>query len=505
MVLPLQTLATTAIERVLNSLPAGLLVALLAWALLRLLPKQNSRTRFVVWFAALLAVAVIPLAGGFLHRSMASTLFQGTAAFSLPASWAGALFVVWALAVCVMMARLALGIWRLRELRRTCKPVDTNNLDSSLRALIAELNTNSFPSRPVTLATSNRLRVPAAIGLWQPMVVLPTWTLRELPVSDLDIILRHEFAHLQHWDDWTNLVQKLVRVLFFFHPAVWWIEKRLSVEREMACDDVVVAQTANPTGYASCLVSLLERSLAERGWSMAHALVHRAREASMRLARILDKNRPLTTRVSKPALVLIGALTVMCVAMLPNTREMVSFEKGAPAAGDHPYSAAMNSPVLSEPALISSAMVHHADLPSSMAGPMASPAASPAKYKERTRNDAVSSSGKPLKTVPADSAISADARGKEPSAVPAHENAGDMIAENSFAAAVYKSFLDEGELAGLQAEQPAPAALPTVVLVHATQFVELDSSVVWHVQIWHVTFVNATWERKAAAPTAHST
>src|SRR5208283_3690698 len=135
------------------------------------------------------------------------------------------------------------------------------------------------------------------------------------------------FAHLRHWDDWTNLVQKCVRALFFFHPAVWWIENRLSVEREMACDDVVVAQTANPAGYASCLVSLLERSLAGRGWAMAQAIVHRARETSMRLARILDPKRTVATRISKPALGLVGAFTVLCLAMLPNTPQVISFEQ----------------------------------------------------------------------------------------------------------------------------------------------------------------------------------
>ena len=127
----------------------------------------------------------------------------------------------------------------------------------------------------------------------------------------------HELAHLRRGDDWTNLIQKIVRALFFFHPAVWWIENRLSVEREMACDDAVLAETANPHGYASCLVSLLEKSLAHRlshkQWSMAQAAVHRAREASLRLAQILDTNRPVATRVWRPALGMVGSFSVVCL------------------------------------------------------------------------------------------------------------------------------------------------------------------------------------------------
>src|SRR5208282_5537471 len=170
----------------------------------------------------------------------------------------------------------------------------------------------------------------------------------------LNVVLLHEFAHLRRWDDWTNLIQKMVRALFFFHPAVWWIENRLAVEREMACDDAVLAETANPHGYASCLVSLLEKSVAHRlsdkplsdkPWSMAQAAVHRAREAALRLAQILDKNRPAATRVWKPALGMVGAFFVVCLMALPFAPQFVAFDRGmATSNSDHVYSAALDQP-----------------------------------------------------------------------------------------------------------------------------------------------------------------
>jgi hypothetical protein len=201
-------------------------------------------------------------------------------------------------------------------------------LAETITATLKDLNAErSLASRSVTLATSEHVRVPAALGLWSPMIVLPAWALAELPAGELGIILRHEFAHLRRWDDWTNLVQKIVRAVFFFHPAVWWIESRLSVEREMACDDIVVAETDNPIGYANCLVSLLEKSLAQRGWTMAQAIVHRAREASERVAQILDKNRPAAGGVSKPALGLVGTFAALCVVMVPATPQLVAFDR----------------------------------------------------------------------------------------------------------------------------------------------------------------------------------
>ena len=364
--------AQTAIERTVHSFPAGLLIALFAWAVLHVLPKQNSRTRFAVWFVALFAVVGLPCMGGSLYESphpnvaKSATLEWGTHGLSshglnslnfissrvsgihLPAHWAGYLFLAWLAIATLAMVRLAAGLWKLRVLRRSCTPVNAAELDPALAGTIAatmcELNAaGSFTSRRVTLATSERVRVPAALGLWSPMIVLPAWALAELPAGELSIILRHEFAHLRRWDDWTNLVQKIVRAVFFFHPAVWWIESRLSVEREMACDDIVVAETDNPMGYANCLVSLLERSLAQRGWTMAQAIVHRAREASERVAQILDKNRPVARGISKPALGLVGTFAALCVVMLPATPQFVAFDRGTGPA-EHQYSAGLVRP-----------------------------------------------------------------------------------------------------------------------------------------------------------------
>jgi hypothetical protein len=213
--------------------------------------------------------------------------------------------------------------------------IDAADLNPTVRNTVATLNS----SRPVTLATSERVSVPAAIGFFKPMIVIPAWALSELPPDELNIILHHEFAHLRRWDDWTNLFQKIVRAVFVLHPAVWWIESRLSLEREMACDDRVLAETANPRGYAKCLIGLLEKSVARRGWAMAQAVVHRAREASLRLARILDVDRPATKMIWKPALALVGIFSLACFVVAPRAPQFVSFERDTPAtqiAETHP-------------------------------------------------------------------------------------------------------------------------------------------------------------------------
>jgi Zn-dependent protease with chaperone function len=355
----LQTVAQIAIGRFLNSLPEGLLIALFAGVILRVLPRQNSGTRFAVWFVALLAVSGLPLIGGITTGGMTGEHTLLTAGgmrpvITLPSGWGVFLFLAWVLAAFVAILRLVIGLWRLRALRRNCVPINESGLDSAIQRTLADFRS----ARSVTLAMSERMSVPAAIGFLKPMIVIPAWALRELTPAELNIILLHEFAHLRRGDAWTNLLQKTVRALFLFHPAVWWIESRLSLEREMACDDQVLAETANPRGYARCLITLLEKSVARRGWAMAQAVVHRAREASLRLAQILDVGRPNTKRVWKPALGLVGVFSLLCLMVVPRAPQFVAFEAKQPAIHGNDVLSPAISQAQFPPAVVIPAAMH---------------------------------------------------------------------------------------------------------------------------------------------------
>ena len=466
--LSLQTVAQVSVERLLNALPAGFLIAVFVWALLRVLRKQNSGTRFAVWFLALLTVAALPLLYGFgeggtrmsTGNSWAMALGSVRPAITVPASWALFVFLAWALGVSMAMARLASGLWRLRQLRQSCTPIVTQNLDLIVRKAVDSI----LASGAAAIATSDRVRVPAAIGFWKRTIVLPRWALRELPSEDLNVILLHEFAHLRRWDDWTNLIQKIVRALFFFHPAVWWIESRLSVEREMACDDAVLAETANPRGYATCLVSLLEKSMTHRGWSMAQAAVHRAHEASLRLAQILDRNRPVATCVWKPALGMVGAFSVVCLVALSQAPQFVAFDHGMPARGSgHPYTAAA--------------------VESPLGGAVAVPASLPTKTQSTGTSAKLNRARVPKRDLGErqNPDVPVVAVELNPDPLP-----GQVLAVNAIA------------------EQQLVGQFQTVVFVQTTQYMT-SGPLLWRVRVWRIMVVNPELERSGRVPVASKT
>jgi beta-lactamase regulating signal transducer with metallopeptidase domain len=316
----LESLAQLSAERILNCTAEGMVVALLAWFVLRASGRQNSGTRFAVWFAALLGIAALPLLG---YWAATNAGLARPSEITMPGSWAIYIFAGWLLIAAAGLLRVGIGFWHLHRLRKRCVPVEAATLDPLLRKTLEEFE----GSRGVQLCVSDRLRVPTAIGFRKALVVIPSWTMRELSAPELNSILLHELAHLRRRDDWTNLVQKIVGALLFFHPAVWWIEKKLALEREMACDDLVLAQTSSPRAYAECLVSLAEKSFLRRGIALAQAAVDRLRQVTLRVSQILDVDRPRATRVWRPAPVLVAGVSVVCLLAVSHTpTRLVSFE-----------------------------------------------------------------------------------------------------------------------------------------------------------------------------------
>jgi bla regulator protein blaR1 len=307
----------------LNSLVAGIGLAALAWLVARVAGRNSSSVRFVVWFVALMGIGMLPWAGSVVHSSGSTGLAPTTGAVTLPESLAYYLLVAWLFGVALGLTHVALGLFRLNRLRASCTPIDREKLDPALRATLDEIQ----PQRRVLLCTSETVRVPAAVGYFRPRVVFPAWTLAEIPTPELNAILLHELAHLRRYDDWTNLVQKLVKAFLFFHPAVWFIESRLTLEREIACDDAVLAANFTPRAYAESLVSLAEKSFLRRGLQLAQAAVSHVQQLKLRLAEILRKDRAGKHGVGlkKPGLALLSGAFMVAACGVVHAPRLIAF------------------------------------------------------------------------------------------------------------------------------------------------------------------------------------
>jgi beta-lactamase regulating signal transducer with metallopeptidase domain len=346
--LELQSLAQVSAASLINTVVEGIGIAILAWTLLRVTARQSSGTRFAVWFFALLGIAALPFVAGSAPHTWSGTV---RAPLTISSSWAVYLLAAWAAISAVCLMRLGMGLWQIGNLRRSCEEVDLRTLHPELEAVLKQF----APVRQVKLCISDRVQAPAAVGFFRPAIVLPSWAFTDLSLVDLKVTLLHELAHLRRWDDWTNLFQKVMKAVLFFHPAVWWIEGKLALEREMACDDIVLEQTANPKAYAASLISFAEKIHQGRELALVHALVGRVKQISRRVTRILDSKRPSATRVWRPALGFVTVLSGAALIAAPYAPQLVAFQQAAPAVSTQalpgPIAPVSRSVAVSEPKL----------------------------------------------------------------------------------------------------------------------------------------------------------
>ena len=195
----------------LNGVAEGIVLALFGWALLRVIgqPKFQHPVRGMVLHAG----------GDSRVPSLGSRAFAGSGALASTTHFALQLPGSGRLTSSYMgshraagLAKIGFGFWQLRRLRHSCAVMDPAILDPVLRDTLAQFGT----SRHVTICTSDRVRIPAAIGFLKPAIIFPPWVLQDLSPLELNAVLLHELAHLRRWDDWTNLAQEIMRALFFF-------------------------------------------------------------------------------------------------------------------------------------------------------------------------------------------------------------------------------------------------------------------------------------------------
>jgi beta-lactamase regulating signal transducer with metallopeptidase domain len=296
----------------------------------KLVPRASASHRFFIWTAGFVAAIGLPLLPLF-ARTAALGVSHGpdyvaTVAvkplLQLDLRWSIAIACLWAAASLYRALDLANHTLRLRKLWKSARVVEVSSCDrSGLR--ISRRKT-------AELCTTTELERPSVIGFWSPRILIPEWLFARLTPGELDQIVLHEAEHLRRSDDWTNLLQKLGLVLFPLNPVLLWMERRLCLEREMACDEGVVRATHAPCAYAACLASLAERGLEHRGKASPAAALslgvwQRRPELTRRVHRILFSRPSLGPVGARALLAVMGCGLVLGSVELSRCPQLIAF------------------------------------------------------------------------------------------------------------------------------------------------------------------------------------
>jgi beta-lactamase regulating signal transducer with metallopeptidase domain len=283
----------------------GALFVGLAVLLLRLMPRVSATLRhfgLIVLFVLTMGLPWLSLLHPPEPAPVRHSLHLSVWVASVIAGW-------WAVATLYRTISLMIAWQYLREVRRNAVPV-TFDLDAL----------NIGVSRRPLVCTSASVDTPVIVGFFRPVLLLPEWLAPTLSTEEFRQIALHECEHLRRRDDWTNLWLQIGMTMFPLNPALLWLNRRIGVQRELACDAAVVAATARPTDYAASLVHIASQRRLENPLRFALAAWGRQSEISQRVHALLEQPcewTGLQRAVANSSMISLLLVSVTALAFTP--------------------------------------------------------------------------------------------------------------------------------------------------------------------------------------------
>lgn len=313
-----------------HSIWQGTLLMLIAVAAFYFLRKKSANTRYLTGVGFLFA-QVIASVGTFIYYYPKTTSAVANVkalarytALSTSRTWAEVsrdlpitfkvqmwltahlheLVICWLIGSGILLLRFAGGWIFTERLRINAKIVMDKEWRARFGVIIAKMNI----SKAVEFRETAKVLTPMVIGTFSPVVLIPIGLLSGFSTAQVEAILAHELAHIRRNDYLINMLQSFVEVIFFFHPAIWWLSEKVRAEREHCCDDIALAVCGDKMSLAHALVKVAEWQ-ATPGLAMAFAskkplLLHRVQ-------RVLGLNpKPIRTFSSLPAMIFAIGLVI---------------------------------------------------------------------------------------------------------------------------------------------------------------------------------------------------
>ena len=330
-----------AVTVLVNALWQPALIAAIAWAALKISRCNNATTRHAIWSLALLASFIVPFVSAMpivlphsttaplatvqprnhaappqvriAHEAAAPSqpmLSVSRPSFRVQPTIALIVAAVWLVVALAILARLLISLIYLNRLKHDALPLAVES-----RHALTRYDRAHKGDRDVRICVSDEITVPVAVGIFDAMILIPSDLLHELDANDLDRVLLHELAHVRRSDDWVNLFERIVQALFFFSPGIYWISRQLDLEREVACDDWVLEQSAENVPYARCLARIVEMTQWPYTAPAAPGVFVTRKSMSIRIERLLARGRDIRVRLALvPSLLAFVFILVVVIA-----------------------------------------------------------------------------------------------------------------------------------------------------------------------------------------------
>ncbi len=344
---------------IVNGSIVSAVLSLVVWFALSATPRRtlNAATRYAIWWIVLTVSLLLPLAYQWspeVHFQPAraprvesatqlpvaipapgvppppSVLAPVSRRISLPmeipaSRWPNSIALFWGAVSALLLLRLLLSYVALY--RRVTKAANApNEWDIRVAHWMA-------PSkRRVRVALSKEIAIPAASGPARPTILIPSHLFEQMSTGDLEQIVRHEAAHLARRDDCALLIQRVVEAVFAMHPVVRLVTRQIDLEREIACDDMVVGSCEQALSYADCLTRTVGLCGGIRNSLATANMAGGSSHLSRRVALLMSGNRGSHTAMRRRQFGVIAIVLVCVAVMFARVPQVLAFALPSPAS-----------------------------------------------------------------------------------------------------------------------------------------------------------------------------
>jgi len=231
--------------------------------------------------------------------------------------------MLWMLGIILFMIKFTGNLVYVQRL----KHIGTKSVPSEWHAMLKRLSDKIGVKIHIQLFESVFAKAPMVIGHFKPVILLPTGLLFSMPTDQVEAIFAHELAHIRRKDYLINTLKTILEVIFFYHPALWWISAIFDEEREHCCDDITLSASIGPLALSKALVCAEEYRMSAPGLAMAfykkhHSLFKRIRRMNTKK----HKTQKFSGRPVALAVILTGLLAFVISSSFTSTDGLVNLD-----------------------------------------------------------------------------------------------------------------------------------------------------------------------------------
>lgn len=234
--------------------------------------------------------------------------------------------LIWLSGFVLILSITCLQYWRFGKRVRLLRAFDDEGIERVTGLLKRFVEDEKLCRSPVFVITDG-VRSPAIMGIFRPRILLPPKLVAELSDAQICFVLRHELAHFQRHDVWTNWLLVILQAIHWFNPIIWWAFHRTRIEAERATDARVMQNIgqAQATNYGDTLIRILEQTFAKRRTLIPGVIgvAESRRDLKTRIALIASFNGTRHRLATVVAFGLFMAIATVGLTQAPKAEEVV--------------------------------------------------------------------------------------------------------------------------------------------------------------------------------------